>query len=364
MSLVPSNYTRRNQSTVPYQGPTLPKQDANFYRSTGQNRNIGGDVLSATDTQYQGGGTSVNTGSGIPQQNFQSVLEQIPQQNGIDYDALIAPALQGLEGAMGASESAYGANVQSIDANASRQVGDAQASLQGAENRAGEYKQKHTQTTESAIDEARRQFSEQQQGIQARYGGTTGTGAFASQISGAQSLKSIAGYRQNLQSAIQGIDNKLEEVRGTTQIVIQDIQTQSQAQKSQAKAQLDQALNQIRQQRGEIQSRKAELASQAIQIYQNSVNEINARNQQFLQQVAMQQASAENQLTMAKQRAGKAAEEFSLFSLPQGNTLLKVNQDNTQATPIYGGGRLDPNQNPDSQEVNWDDPNAFSNLSY
>lgn len=265
-------------------------------------------------------------GSSLPQ----GILQSIPQQNGIDFDAMIAPALQGLQDAIGANQSSYQASLQGIDANTNKLRGEAQNALGQAETSATQSKQRNTQTTESAIDEARRQFSELQQGLQARYGGTTGTGQFASEIAGSQALKNIAGYRQNLSGAIQNIDDKLEQVRGSTQIYLRDLEDQATSQKSQAKAQLDQALNQIRQAQGELQGRKAELASNAIQIYQNQVNDINARNAQFLQQLYVQQTAAEQQLAAAKQRASQAASEFSLVNVPKGATPLLFNQASGQ----------------------------------
>lgn len=302
-----------------------------------------GSVLGAQTASGGGAAPAPVQGAGFNQLTSlpPGVLQQVPQQAGIDYDALISPALQALDQAIAPAESQYQANVAGIDAATGKLRGEAQSSLAGAQSAATSNKQKHTQTTESAIDEARRQFSELQQGLQARYGSTTGTGQFASEIAGSQALKNIAGYRQNLATAVQGIDDKLEQVRSATDIYIRDLEESATSQKSQAKAQLDQALNQIRLQKGELQGRKAELAANAIQLYQNTVNDITARNTQFMQQLYLQQTQAEQQLQAAKQKATKASSDFSLFNVPQGSSTLMFDKA-TGAFQSPGAGQIAP----------------------
>ena len=159
------------------------------------------------------------------------------------------------------------------------------------------------QRGESAADEARRQYSEISQGLQSRYGSTTGTGKFSNEILGGQTLRNIANVRQQVSSALVQIDDKIQQVQEIGRIAIQDIEDKTRSQVQQARDNLELQLADIRRQKGELQSRKAELASNAMQIYQNTVNQVNAQNSQFLQGLYMQQQSATQQLEMAKQKA-------------------------------------------------------------
>jgi len=195
------------------------------------------------------------------------------------------------------AETAAQSSATADQAEAERQrasgVSRQQAFQTGEETRAGQEKVKKEQTGESAVAEARRQYGEIQQGIQGLYGGSTGTGAFATELAGRETLRNIGGVRQQVSNAITEIDDRLGQVREVVSMQIQDIESQAGVMKQRIKAGLDQSLAQIRSTRGELESRKAELAMQAMQNYQGLVAEINARNAQFKQQVAMQAQQVE-----------------------------------------------------------------------
>jgi hypothetical protein len=197
---------------------------------------------------------------------------------------------------------------------------------------------------EDAASEARRQYSEIQQGLQARYGGTTGTGAFATEQAGSTTLRNIANIRQGVQQAVAGLDEKLVQVKEIGRISLQDIESNASDQIAKAKSNLELSLSDIRRQKGELQSRKAELAANAIQIYQNSVNEVNARNAQFKQGLYVQQQAAEQQLQLAKQRATSltnGAQPFDLSGMIENaQPLLKQGLDASLTQKIPGGGQV------------------------
>lgn len=342
---------------VGYRGPAGPSKPgfvqgtANTIPTTARTaaQRAGGSVLGAAS-----GGAVGAAGGSQPSLNLQGVLEQAPGQPSIDFDSLIAPALQALDSSIAPLQQQSEANIQGIEADKTKLISRAQADLGKQETSLESARTRQNQEGESAANEARRQFSEIQQGLQARYGGTTGTGAFASEIAGRQTMQNIGQIRQGLSNAMMEIDNKLSQVREIATIQIQDIEDQSRGLISQEKARLEQSLADIRRQKGELQGRKAELAMQAMQIYQNTVNEINARNAQFKQQLFVQQQQAENQLRLAQQRAQQVSESYSLYNLSQGNQMTPVRVGNktgaVQPLNIPGGqGKLEeigtPNQN-------------------
>lgn len=271
--------------------------------SSGGSGGSGGQVL--------GGQTGGGGGNGDPG----GVYEQSPGQPSIDYDAMIAPALQALDQATQAPQSEYTADVANIEANRAKAKGELQQNYATGQTEAARNRTRVTGQAESAIDEARRQFAEIQQGLQARYGGTTGSGAFVEGLAGRQALQNIGQQRQALTQAITTIDDRLEQVRSVTEMAQQDVDQQAEAQKAQAKAQLDNALNSIRIARGELLSRKVELAQNAMQFYQQQVAEVNARNAAFKQQLYRDQQAAEQKLLGAKDTATKQIKQFELVNI-------------------------------------------------
>ena len=282
-----------------------------------------------------------NPGQGWSLSGGGDAMQSVPEAPQIDFDALIAPALQALDEAVAPAESAYQANVSQIGANRARNVGETQTYQTAAEKETGVQRERQTGLANSAIDEARRGFAELSQGLQARYGGTTGTGRFATEQAGTRTLKNIADIRNNLSNAVSTIDNKLSEVKELTRIKLTDIDDQATAQKQQAKSELDKALQQIRLQKGELQSRKTELAYQAMERYQALVADVNARNTAFKQQLALQQSEAENQLAMAREKALGMVEQFKFVNTKNGVVAVNpVTGTAEMVLPSIGGGRI------------------------
>lgn len=288
-------------------------------------------------------GATGNAGNAFSGGMQNAPMEPMPQQQGGNYDAMIQPAMDALNQAIAPLQSGYQANIASIDANTQKQTGQANANLSSTEKSANQSIQRNTQGTESAIDEARRQYSEIGQGIQSRYGGTTGTGKFATEVAGAQALKNIGAYRTNLNNAVTQINDSLEQTRTMTQMHIQDLESQSQAQKLQAKSELDNGLNQIRQMQGQLLGQKAQMAQEAVQQYQQQIQAITARNTQFQQQLYQQQLATEQKLNGALSQGENARKQFE-FMVANG-TLYKANPFTGEANAVggeavAGGGKL------------------------
>lgn len=288
--------------------------------------------------------TPASSGGGVPAQQQGTInnAPQIPQpaQPSIDFDALIAPALQGLEQAIGPLNQGYQDNVTSINSAKANQIASTNSSIKGQVDTLGQAKTTQEQQAANAADEARRQYSEIQQGLQARYGGTTGTGAFATELAGRQTLQNMGQTRQQLSNAVLAIDQKKQQVEEVGRIALQDIEDKARDALSQAKNQLDTAIANIRRQQGELQSRKAELAANAIQIYQNTVSQINAQNAAFKQNIYLAQLQAGQKLDSALQTAQSSTQSFT--------SNLPGIQAATMSTPV-GGTKSLPDPRFDTQ---------------
>lgn len=271
-----------------------------------------GQVNSAqANTPYSGGGGGGSQGSNtFANFNANQYAEPIPGQPEIDWDAIVAPAISALSDAENAAQSSYGADVAGIDQQLAAAKGRQQQFVSGEEAQAGQERVKKEQAGESAVNESRRQFSEIQQGLQSLYGGTTGTGQFAGEIAGRETLRNIGQTRTAVSNALSEIDNRLGQVRQVAQLAIEDAENQAGTLKQQAKASLDAALAQIRSTRGQIESRKAEMAMSALQNYQSLVADIGARNAAFKQNIAVRSAEIEQQLADARTRAANIANKY------------------------------------------------------
>lgn len=294
---------------------SAPQQLPQITTTAGQPTQNFGSVAANYQAPSSGGtggqvlGGQTGDGGGNPP------MENNPGQPSIDYDAMIRPALDALDQAIAPQESSYAATLQGIEANKSKGLGELDQSISQAGTEAGRSRERVTGQTESAVDESRRQFAEIQKGLQARYGGTTGSGAFTEGLAGRQALQNIGQQRTALTQAITTIDDRLEQVRSVTELAKQDLTQQVEAQKAQAKAQLDNALNSIRIARGELMSKKVEMAQSAMQFYQQQVAQVNARNAAFEQQLYRDQQAAEQALLTAKGKASSAVQKLQLVNI-------------------------------------------------
>lgn len=313
----------------------------------------GGSVLGASTSAGGGGGNQSAWSSaghaGIAPVGYNGeaaagVLQQAPAQPQIDFDALIRPALDSLNAYIPTVQSGYDTNVSDINAAKTNQLASNQSNIQGQTNTLEQARTSQQNLSESAADEARRQYAEIQQGLQSRYGGTTGTGAFATEIAGRQTLQNIGKIRQGLSEAMLQIDNKLQQVQEIGRIASVDIEDKAREQINQAKQQLDLSLADIRRQQGELQSRKAELAANAMQVYQQTVSNVNAQNASFKQNLYLSQVNAENQLKAAQQQAQGVAQSYSLQNPDIGQQVTPIGGSVQQTQPtqpsIQGGGDL------------------------
>jgi hypothetical protein len=311
-----------------------------------RNTSTGGSVL----------GSSVAPSGGSPTGSTQSFSSAPMQDAGpapsIDFDALIRPAIEGLDAAIGPLQQSSAADIQGIESNRSTQTATTNQQIGAQTNTINAAKTDQRVRESSAADEARRQYSEVQQGIQSRYGGTTGTGAFATELAGGQAIRSIANVHEAAGRAIAGLDDKLVQVQEIGRIALSDIENQARDQTSKAKANLELQLADIRNQKGQLLAHKAEMAANAVQQYQQTVNQVNANNTAFKQQLYLQQQQAEQALASARGRATNIVSGAKSVDL--GGNVDRTNLFTGQGAPAQrstGGGSINlqnPNQNEDN----------------
>lgn len=283
------------------------------------------------------------SGGGYTQQSAPSYqnppMEENPDQPNIDFDSLIAPAIQGLEQAIAPLQQGFADTQGQLEASRGTQIDQTRQSIGAQVQTLDSAKLKQGRMAESAADEARRQYAEIQQGLQSRYGGTTGTGAFAGELAGRDTMRNIGNIREGLSTAIGEIDNKLVQVRELGRIAEQDIADKTSAMIVQARNQLNENISNIRRMQGELQSRKAEMAMSAMQNYQQLVAQVQARNAAFKQQLYVQQQQAEQALAAKRASAQQVAESFSLYNLQQGKQVTPVRIGNKTGTALGLNGQ-------------------------
>lgn len=238
-----------------------------------------------------------------------------PEQPNIDFDALIAPALAGLDAAESAARGSSSADVQSIESSRTSGIARTNQSISAQQGILDQTATKQNQNATNAEDQARRQYAEIQQGLQSRYGGTTGTGAFAGELAGRQTLQNIGQIKQGLSNVIQEIGTKKQQVEEVGRIALEDIEMNARDSLVKEKSNLETALAQIRSEKGQLQMWKAQKAAEAIQNYQSSVNQINANNTAFKQQLYVQQLTAQQKLDSALARGQEVAKSISMQDL-------------------------------------------------
>ncbi len=292
---VPSYNTLAGLGVV--SGPTKPSSTAPKPQQS---------VLGAST--YSGGGQTAAPINQQPSANINNAPQiPQPQQPSIDFDALIAPALAGLDAAIQPLQDSSAADISGINTNAQAARDQTNQSIGQQTSTIGQAQNQQKQYEQSASDAARRQYSEIQQGLQSRYGGTTGTGAFAAEQAGTQTLRSMADIKTNAAQAQAALSDKLQQVQEVGRTALAHIESDTQDQVQKAKSNLELQLADIRNQKGQLMAHKAELAANAVQMYQQTVNQVNTANAQFKQQMYAQQQAAQQQLQAALQKASSVA---------------------------------------------------------
>lgn len=270
-----SAYTGQMQSTQGYANTTPPPASNPIQSPSGG-----------------GGGGNPNPGPGT---TFSP-----PGQPNVDYNAIYQPALDALNSALANANQMYTGQEASINAQSTAAQGGLDTALQGQMNQIGQAKTTQQTGTNNAMAQARQAYNEIAQGIQSRYGSTTGTGAFANELAGRQTQSNLAQFQTNLTNALGGLDQAAQQVQLVHDQNIKDLTAQTNAAIQQAKSQLMTNISNIQMQQGQVQSAKAQQVANAIIDYQKSVDAVNQMNVQYAQQLQMQQNQIQAQLAQAR----------------------------------------------------------------
>lgn len=262
-----------------------------------------------TVTQQYTPGALNSSGSSQPQQQASSTppLASAGAFNPPNYDQLIAPAIEGYNNYISTLQGQLPSTLDSINSDLTNKTNDLNQNIGAQTQTINTAKGEQQTSQDNAANEARRIYSEIQQGLQSRYGGTTGTGAFATEIAGAQTGRDISSIRTTGAQLLKQLDDKLQQVQEIGRLSLQDLQTQAEKQKTDAKNNLDLQIADIRSKIGETQARKADLYANAYNNYQGYVQSVNQQNTAFQQQLYAQQITAQQQLEAAKQHTSSIA---------------------------------------------------------
>ena len=309
------NYTPRVQAPQysPAQGYGARSGGHSFVQTPGGGRwsptpasqGTTGSVLGTRDVAGGEGGGGDTQPTPTQQQPVDqgAPFEQAPEQPSIDYNAIFAPAFEALSGQEQAARAGTEAGIAGVEQEA---AGRRAGILSEQESRLGQFGQQRreaTGQTESAISQARRQAAELQQGIQARFGGTTGTGRFTSEVLGAQATQNSAQNQAALQNTLGKITQSENELRTkVTDLVNQEDQRLETA-KLNLRAQLQQTLAAIGGERGRLETEKAQSRIDILNQYQQVLASINQRNTAFKQSLFLQAQQAQDELEKLRARA-------------------------------------------------------------
>jgi len=262
--------------------------------------------------------------------------QQPPQQPSFEdlYGDAFRQAFEAVNQMQGAIQSGYQAELSGAELGTQQRKAELQAEQASRLANFGQQRQEATAQTESVIEQARRQAAELMQGIQARYGGTTGTGRFTSEILGSQATRNIAQNQAALQNAMSKIGLAENELKTkVTSLINQEDQNLQQA-KIQLRANLDKSLADISQQRSMLETEKANKRYEILNDYQNRLDEVERYNLDHKRQLEAQYQQAQQEINSLKSQAqqsyqvGLTAPQLSSFT---SNGILSPQQAFQQA---------------------------------
>jgi hypothetical protein len=282
--------SQTNTMAAGYQAP-MSNINSGQLNSIGQSYYAGNGPQTVAKTNYSTGAI-VPTPQPGPAPQVLGSQDQGGTQGTVDYNSMIQPALDALNGVANSAQSSYDANVSNINTNQSTQQGILNQNLTTQQGDVNAAKNTQKSLTQNAVQQAKQAYSEIAQGLQSRFGGSTGTGAFANEIAGRQTTTNMAAFQTNLANAMQQLDTTWTQVQQNHDNNMKSLNDQTQSAIAQAKSTLDSNMANIGTQRGALQSQKAEMINNAIQNYQQTVSAVNTAQTQFAQTLAANLASA------------------------------------------------------------------------
>ena len=156
------------------------------------------------------------------------------------------------------------------------------------------------QRTESAVAEARRQGGELLQGLQARFGGTTGTGGFAGELLGRDVVRSVAANRTSLQNTIGQIDTAQGALDREVSNQLEALSVRTEGIKLQLRTNLQDRLAEINLKKGELEARKGEMRLDALREFAQFQQQLELQENSFKQNLALQRDRGQQELDFLK----------------------------------------------------------------
>ena len=260
---------------APAYAAEAPRQGSVLGQGTGPTGIGAGTPVNLRTTMGQ---PPISGGPQVPQAGLP--FEQAPGGEGApSLDELVGPAIQALEEFEGVAKRQYmEVEPGAIGATEARGVREAEAEQTKAEAVGTTRRAEEGRRTESAIGEARRGFSELQQGLISRFGTAISTGLGAQSILGAEAMRNI----NNLRTAYTDFEGRMaqaeNEVRVDVANRIQTIREQAEQSRSEARQNLMNVLAEINVRKAELKQGGAEVRLRALQDYRNTLAAVNQRN--------------------------------------------------------------------------------------
>ncbi|HEX9504157.1 MAG TPA: hypothetical protein VF974_07650 [Patescibacteria group bacterium] len=355
-----NNFSNQPGNQLRYQQPQQNNQ-----------RGGGGGQIQGANTQGQnkpsgGGGWQTPTGGGFGDPNhpdlsnpykqnlFNQWKGQQPQAPDTSvFDKMIEPVIQNFESLIGTQQQTTANTVGGMNKQRQTELDTQNQQFAGQQQDLSRQTTQQTDETNNAVEEAKRMYAEMSQGNLARYGSTTGTGAFLNEQLGQSTGRNIALLHQGLSQHLQDINDKITQIKQTGELAIRGTNERFDQAIQTEQDNLQKFIGQIKGNEAMLQSNKAQMAAQAIQHFQDTVTNINAQRAQEQQQWAIATLNAQTQLKIYGQKGQSALSQIQQQGAQSAglatnlNTGLANSQNttvNAPATPQDRGSL--PNQNP------------------
>lgn len=373
-----------------FQGPVLPGQSTNAFRQTGngavkKDTNLGNLGLNTplpgrnTNKATPNKATTVSSpsnlvsGGSIP-------LQKSPNSPDLNQvNSSFAPAMSALNEYQNSLQSQLnGSSPLAGESQLRSSAADTQALYQsGLADKQQQYGQERTQAqsdTDAAVAEARRQGNEMIQGIQSKFGGTTGTGAFVGELTGRGVLQNIAQNRAAFEQTVTHINDALSSAEKEVGRQIESLNNQLTSAVQGLRDNLMSQIQQINLQKGQLESQKAAKKLDLMQQFSADKAQVEAQNTAFQQQLYSQ---LQQHQQAAAQLKGQTAEQFTTTLQALNKQGFQVTGGTVGNTGLYNNIQFAPtgntgtsqdfinqrtggtdNNTPSLQTVNWDDPSV------
>ena len=204
--------------------------------------------------------------------------------------------------------------------------------------------------TNNAVAEQRRQFAEVQRGIQAQYGGTTGTGAFAAEIAGAGAMGNVARIREGGQSALKQIGDAEISLQNDIKDKVFQLDQQLNNAKKDARMWLEDKISEINSRKADMEGAKAEKKLDALREYKLLNAQIEQANKQYLQGMYSEYQNKVGEFSKLKDNVVNAVNEAltsdTSGGLEEGGEITEPKPGSEQSGIYQTNFTPDPSQQP------------------